>query len=200
LKKGVFIVLEGLDGSGITTQCLELGKNLSSLGYKVYITGEPTNSVIGCLIRSCLSGWIFFNNKVLALLYAADRLLHVEKIKSKIEEGYIVISGRYLFSSLAYQSIDPEISFEWIKELNKFAIKPDIAIFIDTSIDECLRRINLGKPRKELFEDRSKLEAIRANFERVVREENLIVVDGNRSIQEVAQDIKKIVIDYLTRI
>ena len=131
-KKSFFLVLDGIDGSGTTTHSKMLVSYLEMLGLKVHLTHEPSKNEIGHLLRQYLK-----NNDIPpstdALLFAADRDLHYKKeIKPKLDQGYIVISDRYIESSIIYQSVQTDdISIEWIKQINKFAGSPDLTIILD---------------------------------------------------------------------
>ena len=131
-QKSFFIVLDGIDGSGTSTHSKLLFGFLELFNLKVYLTQEPSSNEIGLLIRK------YLKNKDIppstdALMFAADRDLHYRnEIKPKLDQGYIVISDRYVESSLIYQSLQSqEISLEWVKVLNKFATPPDLTIILD---------------------------------------------------------------------
>ena len=164
MQQSLFIVLDGIDGSGTSTHSKLLTGFLSLKGLKTYLTQEPSNSDVGKLLRTYLK-----DNKIPAsidaLLFAADRVLHYHNdIKKKLEEGYIVISDRYLESSIAYQSSQSEsISVEWVKSLNKFAGRADLTIILDIDPKLSLTR----KPNKILdkFEDTLFLEKVRKDFD-----------------------------------
>ena len=127
-----FIVFEGLDGAGTSTQSRLLSKEIKSS----FLTFEPTDSKIGGLIRDCLKKKINFDTLTLAFLFSADRRDHLYKkngIIDRCKQNQIVISDRYLFSSLAYQSID--YPFDQILELNKYFPLPEVVFFLDTSLE-----------------------------------------------------------------
>ena len=109
MKKNFFIALEGLDGSGKSTQVIPLADKLNAEGVKVYITAEPTTSRIGSMIKDIFNHKMEADHRTIAALYAADRLEHVlnkkDGILKKLEEGYTVITDRYYFSSYAYHGV-----------------------------------------------------------------------------------------------
>ncbi len=159
LKK--FIVFEGLDGAGTSTQ----SKLLSNEIKNSFLTFEPTDSKIGKLIRDCLKKKITFDALSLAYLFSADRADHLYKkdgIINRCNNNRIVISDRYLFSSLAYQSID--VVFEKVLELNKNFPLPEVVFFLNTSIDVCNDRINIRGDEQELYEEQSLQEKILNNY------------------------------------
>ena len=127
-----FIVFEGLDGAGTSTQSKLLSKEIKNS----YLTFEPTDGKIGSLIRDCLKKKINFDTLTQAFLFSADRAEHLYRkngIIDRCKNKQIVISDRYLFSSFAYQAID--VSFEQILELNKNFPLPEMIFFLNTSLD-----------------------------------------------------------------
>ena len=130
-KKGVFICIEGLDGSGKSTQAKLLTKKLNKAGYNAIYTAEPSQGKIGKFIRKRLFEQARMPTTAEALLFAADRIEHVQnQVAPALEEGKIVVSDRYVYSSLAYQG-SAGLSLDWIEAVNANALKPDLCIFID---------------------------------------------------------------------
>lgn len=187
--KGKFIVIEGLDGSGASTQVGMLSEYLSSKGYKVLITKEPTNNLIGGLIRGQLTHEWKSNPECLQLLFAADRSHHIEKeIIPALEKGFIVISDRYMYSSLAFGSIDCDI--EWLKSINSKFLKPDVSIILNVPPEVSVDRIGRSRAGFELFEDRAKLEKVREVFDRLAKENHgIFVIDGTLPVNKVSMAI-----------
>ena len=139
---GRFVVLEGIDGSGTTTQVARLAERLRAMRVPVRATREPSEGPIGTLIRQILSGRLIVPGgsapgwTTMALLFAADRMDHIESdIAPFVASGGVVVSDRYDASSLAYQSIssgaDSKNSVEWIRALNRYARRPDLTIVLD---------------------------------------------------------------------
>jgi len=194
MVENLFIILDGIDGVGTTTHSKLLAGFLSLKGLKTYLTQEPSSSEIGKLLR------IYLKDKRIpastdALLFAADRVLHYKnEIKKKLEEGYIVISDRYLESSIAYQSSQSdEITIEWVEYLNLFAGEPDLTIILD--IDP---KISLSRKNQEFlekFEDTSLLDKVRQVY--LTRAEKLgyPVINTNNVIELVQTEIQKIVLN-----
>jgi len=146
---GKFIVFEGIDGAGKSTQVRLLGKWFRDRGYDVVLTKEPTDTAFGKLIRALVltggeEGIIDgarISHEAEALLFAADRAEHVNKlIKPSLESGKIVISDRYFYSSLAYQWARG-LDLEWLIDLNRFAVRPDLVILLDLPVKESMKRI-----------------------------------------------------------
>lgn len=196
-SRGKLIVLEGLDGAGTTTQMKRIAKRLEDAGKKVFITHEPTDNPIGLLVRSILQKKIKTTPLSLALLYASDREDHLNNeeygINKYLDEGYYVISDRYFYSSIAYQSVDCSISF--IKNINSKFPHADILIFIDTPTDDCMDRIDKRGEEKELFEKSSFLDNVRKNYLSIIKElpedVKLVNIDGRKTIDEIEEEIWK---------
>src|SRR4030042_469001 len=151
MDNGCFIVFEGIDGSGKTEQYRRLVKSLEKRRYEVVQTKEPTvDSPIGKLIRSVLYRHERVAEEALALLFAADRADHTErKIKPALERGAIVVSDRYVYSSLAYQSrgMGRELDLEWVRTINRHTIQPDMVIYLDVSPEVGQDRLSNGQVR-----------------------------------------------------
>ncbi|KYH42714.1 MAG: hypothetical protein AYL33_001240 [Candidatus Bathyarchaeota archaeon B63] len=194
-RKGFFICIEGLDKSGKTTQSIRLVKGLRRMGYDAIYTCEPSDGEIGRLIKRCiLQRESRVNVIVEALLFAADRAEHTERvIKPSLEEGKVVVSDRYLYSSLAYQGA-AGASMSWIREINKAAVKPDIAIYIDVPVEVILSRCG---GRKSVMERRETQERVREIYLSLVRDGELILVNGDRPVEEAASEIMRIVLEKL---
>jgi dTMP kinase len=195
--KGKLIVFEGIDGAGLTTQAELLEKYLKEKKYEVVLTKEPTNNLIGGLIRAALKKEWLTSNRTLQLLFSADRAHHLEKeIIPALENGKIVISDRYFISTIAYGMI--ELEKDWLKALNSKFLLPDAIFIIDVPVEVSIGRIKASRFRFELFEERKKLEKIRKNFLELSKEyKNCFVINGNRSIEEVHKEIVKIVEEKL---
>jgi dTMP kinase len=188
----IFIVLDGIDGSGTTTHSRLLAGYLISKKLKVHITQEPSDSEIGVLLRKFLKDDAIPPSAD-ALLFAADRVLHYElEIQKKLEEGYIVISDRYIESSIVYQSCQSEeISIDWIKNINKFALKPDLTIILD--IDPKISLARKNQEELEKFEDTSFLDKVRMLYLSRAGEENYRIIDTDDIIEIVQAKIQQIV-------
>jgi dTMP kinase len=195
--KGFFICLEGLDGCGKTTQAKLLVKNLRKKYNAVY-TAEPSRGKIGTFIKKyCLHGKKRVSSVVEALLFAADRFEHVENtIRPALKMGKIVVSDRYVYSSLAYQGATG-LSLEWIKRINEHAIRPDLAIFIDVEPRTVVKRL---KRKKSVMEDLETQCKVRQVYMKFVENGELVIVDGNKSVKEVADEILEVVLGFLEKI
>ncbi|MBR4579362.1 MAG: dTMP kinase [Oscillospiraceae bacterium] len=193
-----FIVIEGLDGSGKSTQIRMLSERLRAMGRRVYETAEPTPSATGGLVRDALSGLTPRTGAEIAALFMVDRVAHnsnpVNGISVMLQKGCDVICDRYYYSSLAYQGTvtDPE----WVRRINVDCPeirRPDLCVFLDLSDEECLRRMDSGRAVREIYENAKALIAIRKRYYEVFRQmegqENIVVVDAARSPEAVAEDV-----------
>ncbi|MDO5851269.1 MAG: dTMP kinase [Methanobacteriaceae archaeon] len=191
----MYIILEGIDGTGKTTQTKLLTEDLKEKGYNATQVIEPTNSEIGKLIRKYLQDKdSTTSNKqdILALLFAADRLTlknTLKKVKGNKKE--IIISDRSYYSSLAYQNNDI-----WVKDLNKKAVKPDIIIILDMPVKEALTRCM----KQDTFETQEFLIQTKENYLNIAKKENIPIVKANQSIEKVQNDIKKIVYEKINEL
>ena len=191
-----FIVLDGVDGSGTTTHSKLLVSFLEYQGFKVHLTREPSKSEIGILLRK------FLKNKEIppttdALLFAADRDLHYHnEIKKKLDEDYIVISDRYIESSIIYQSLQADsITIEWIKNLNKFVGLPDLTIILD--IDPKIALARKTDEDLEKFEDTTFLDKVRDLYLSRAKQEGYYIINSNEIIEFVQEKIQNIVLEKL---
>ena len=196
--KGKFIVFEGIDGSGKSTQIQYLTDRLKKGSISCYATMEPTDSPIGSVIQNIMTGRIKTDNKVIAALFAADRLDHllndVNGLKAKIDEGVTVVSDRYYFSSYAYHAVD--MPMDWVIQANEQSaqiLKPTVTIFIDIDADTAMERIAKNRFQTELFEKKSRLEQVREKyleaFEKLKDEEYVVVIDGHQTPEQIAEEV-----------
>jgi len=157
---GLFIVLEGLDGAGTTTQARLLQTWLSETAGATHQTQEPSPGPAGAQIRSILTGRLKTDSETLALLFATDRLDHLHHARSGItrllNSGCHVICDRYYLSSLAYQSMD--VDFNWVYQLNSRCVRPDLTLFLQVPVETCIKRITVNRGfHYELYEKAEKL-------------------------------------------
>jgi len=194
--RGVFICVEGLDGCGKTTQAKLLVRRLRRRYDAVY-TAEPSKGRIGTFVkRYCLHGAKRGSSIVEALLFAADRVEHVEnEVLPALQKGRIVVSDRYVYSSLAYQGA-AGLDVEWIQRLNEHAIRPDLAIFIDVEPETVVQRL---KPKKSVMENLETQRKVREVYIEFVEKGELVEMDGNGSKKEVAENILSVVSSFLEK-
>jgi len=185
-----FISFEGLDGSGCSTQAQLLERHFKLRKRSVLLTKEPTNNLIGGLIRGQLTHEWRSSMECLQLLFAADRAHHLEKeINPALKKNFVVISDRYKLSSIAYGSLEADP--EWLKKINEKFRDPDLTILLKVSPETCIKRIK-SRPSFELFEEREKLAKIWKVYESFVSE-NVVLIDGEKPIEEVHDKIVQIV-------
>ena len=197
---GKFIVFEGIDGAGKTTQIERLRAALEERGVRCKTTAEPTDLPSGREIRAALSGKIAKTPMEMAEMFAHDRVLHnVDPeigVCGMLDEGYTVISDRYYYSSLAYQGT--VLGFDTVAALNldnKSIRRPDLCIFLDLTPEKSLERIGArADVPTEIYENREYLERTRKTFfdtfERLKsRGENIIIIDAYGSMDDVAERI-----------
>ena len=179
-------MLEGLDGSGTTTQMRLIEDRLARDGIPHHATWEPTDGPIGTLLRSILALETKAHPRTIAMLYAADRNEHVfapqTGIEARARRGETVVCDRYIFSSLAYQSI--ESGFDFVEVLNSAFPLPQCVIFLDTPVDVCQERLaSRGKP--ELFDGKAFQNRVREAYIRALEHYrgkglSVYVVNGDR--------------------
>nr|WP_206203498.1 dTMP kinase [Thermococcus sp. M36] len=199
---GTFVVIEGIDGAGKSTQAKLLAEWFEKKGYEVVLTKEPTDTAFGKLIRKLVltggrEGIIDgarISHEAEALLFAADRAEHVAKlIKPSLEAGKVVISDRYFYSSLAYQWARG-LDLEWLIDLNRFAIRPDLVILLDLPVKESMKRIN-GRSIKTEFDKIAELQKkVRENYLKLAeRFPEIRIVNALASVEDIHNDIVALV-------
>ena len=194
-KNGIFICIEGLDGSGKTTHAHRLVRNLQMKGFDAIYTTEPSRGDLGKFIR----GTILEQKKrvprvVEAVLFAVDRVEHFEKeVKPALAEGKVVVSDRCVYSSLAYQGA-AGLDLDWIEEINNFALPSDLAFYISVPPEVVVTRIRRKKSVMERLETQRNVEKVYMKF---VKDGKLLVIDGDRRKGEVEEDILEAVLNFI---
>ncbi|MCS7127912.1 MAG: dTMP kinase [Sulfolobales archaeon] len=187
-KRGAIVAIEGLDGAGKTTVAKWLVEQLINMGIKAEYTYEPTDSKFVEALKS-------YSNvrtpQLDALAYAADRLVHLyDLVIPLIDQGYVVVMDRYFYSSIAYQGA-MGVPTSWIMDVNRYAIPPDLAIYIDVDPEVGLHRVkskNASRRFKE-YESLKLLREARRIYLKLVEEGLLVYVNGMRSLEEVEIDV-----------
>jgi len=202
-QRGKFVVLEGIDGSGTTTHVARLADRLRREKVLVRTTREPSDGPIGTLVRQVLSGRVIVpggrapNWATMALLFAADRMDHVEaEIEPWINQGGVLISDRYDASSLAYQSVSSGRgvveAVEWIRALNKFCARPDLTIVLDVNFEEAARRRDQRGEPAQLYEQNEVQRALAVFYRDLAKhlpKDRIVLVDAGGAIDEVHERI-----------
>lgn len=193
-----FIVLEGIDGSGTTTQLEALATRLRAAGKSVVTTREPTTLPVGALLRKILEGRLEtstqFDWVTLALLFAADRAHHVHSvIVPSLEQGSIVICDRYDLSSRIYQSLtapEPATALPWVCAVNDRVPRPDITCVLDVDAELAERRRVARGGKPELFEQialQRRLAEAYTDAHRYVPNDRLAHFRGDLPIEQVTE-------------
>lgn len=189
---GKFVVIEGLDGSGQSTQARLLRNFLVKKGYKVLLTKEPTNkSEAGRKIRKILDKKIKIKPQKLQELFAEDRKEHLENvITPALRENKIVISDRYFFSSFAYGVAEGLRLNRLIKINNKFLL-PDLTFLLKVEPEVCIQRIRKRGIERKIFEEKEKLTKVWKTYKTLPKIfKNVNIIDGGKSVEEVFAKIK----------
>jgi len=193
MNQGLLIALEGVDGSGTTSQRERVAEALRAKGHQVHTTAEPTTGPIGKLLRDILTGNLQTSPQAVALLFAADRLDHLEReINPQLKQGHIVLTDRYIHSSLAYQSL--AMGEDWVMAINQKARLADLTILVKVSVEVAAqRREERGGP-EELFDAIEAQRKIAVAYDKAFEQENLgptTLVDGEQTMQAVTEAILK---------
>ena len=204
---GRFIVFEGLDGAGTTTQAGLLSEHLAMKGRNVYQAHQPSEGPVGLLIRQILAGRSAtpgadgkpgqVDERVMALLFASDRLDHLAaRIEPRLARGDDVILDRYLLSSLAYQGV--AVSTDFITQVNRYSRKPDLTLFLYVPAAVAFDRVKSRGGKLERYETLEQLRAIEREYSRHVGTlASVVSIDGTRSIAEVAEACYAAVVQQL---
>lgn len=204
MKQGRFIVLEGLDGCGKSTQIQRLAEHLWNRGEKVYVTAEPTeNFETGKYLRRILAESLPTDMYLQGALFLADRLEHITHpehgILRYLQEGYTVICDRYYYSSFAYQGTASDV--DWVMDINlkcQRMLKPDLCIFLDVNPATCKDRIDRVREKPEMYEKSAELMTrVRENFlnifEKLKDSHHIVVIDANMGLDQVTKEMLRYV-------
>ncbi|MEZ4298744.1 MAG: dTMP kinase [Polyangiaceae bacterium] len=212
---GIFVVLEGIDGSGTTTQAELYARYLREKKRLVHVTREPSGGPVGSLLRLILARRVSLPSgahaSTMALLFAADRLDHVEcEILPLLRDGYVVLSDRYDLSSILYQAVTAGVEptagadvVDWIRTLNRHARRPDVTVVVDVppEVAEARRRARGGAV--EIFEEadlQARLSRAYLRAEEVVPGDRVIHIDGTLPIDDVQKAIAEALAPFVERV
>lgn len=199
MKQKLFIVFEGIDSCGKTTQAELLKTYLVNHQEQAVISSEPSNGIIGNLIRQALKQRVVFSrdrhlfDEQMAYLFAADRHDHlyndIDGVFKLIADNYHVISTRYYFSSLAYNCETPD-KFSLIQQLNHRFPNPDLTIYIDIPIEVSLARLQ-ERSLQEVYETKSKLTKVKEQYQQIFADYSgkAIALDGTQDVTQIHQQI-----------
>jgi dTMP kinase len=202
-KRGRFVVIEGIDGAGTTTQVALLCERLKRGPRPVKATREPSDGPVGTLARQVLTGRIVLPGgrapgwATMALLFAADRMDHVESdIQPFLAKGGVVVSDRYDASSLAYQSVSSgrggTATVEWIRSINKYALRPDLTIVLEVAPEIGAARREARGEAAQLYEQNEVQQALAAFYRELAKHmpnDRVVLVDATGSIPEVGERV-----------
>lgn len=190
-QKPRFIIFEGIDGAGKTTQLDLLEQALRDRGTPVFRTAEPTDSPTGRELRRALSGEVARSPEELAILFTLDRAEHNRVIGDALARGETVLCDRYYYSTMAYQGFATNL--DWVRHMNLDcpAIRtPDLCVFLDLSPEESVARITSRGEKTEIYETKAQLEKIRTAFFSLFQTlPNIAVVNASGSVSEVHREI-----------
>jgi dTMP kinase len=198
-QEGRFVVLEGIDGAGTTTHVARLAERLRGDRVPVRATREPSDGPVGTLVRQVLTGRVIVPGgrapgwATMALLFAADRMDHVEsEIEPFVSEGGVVLSDRYDASSLAYQSVssgaEAKEAVEWIRSLNRYVRRPDLTIVLDVSPETAAERRRHRGEAAQLYEQNEIQRALAAfyrDLKQHMPKDRIVVVDATGPVEAV---------------
>ena len=189
---GKFIVFEGIDGAGKSTQITHLRNALEKMGRRVITTAEPTDTDTGRMLRAALSGAVPRSGAEMAALFVLDRIGHSAEISRLLAEGYDVICDRYYYSSLAYQG--SLCDYEWVRHMNcecPDIRHPDLCVFLDLSPKAALARIRARGEATEIYEKEEILTRFRNTFLHVFDTlgDKVAVIDAAPAPDEVAEGV-----------
>jgi dTMP kinase len=202
-RRGRFVVLEGVDGSGTTTQVARLTARLRAAGIAARATREPSDGPFGALARQVLGGRVVVPGgrapgwTTMALLFAADRMDHVEsEIEPLLGQGAVVVSDRYVASSLAYQSVSSGANaaeaLAWIRSLNRYVSKPDLTVVLDVTPETAARRREGRGEAAQIFDQDEMQRALGVFYRDLAKHmpaETIVVIDANAGVQEVEEAV-----------
>lgn len=204
--KGSFFAFEGIDGSGKTTQLSHLANRLREAGYQVMETQEPTKNPIGKLIRSSLRKEFPLSEASSALLFAADRMDHLQRsdgLLAQLDDDLIILCDRYLLSSLAYNSLHQPL--DWILDINREAfqlLRPTAHLLFDVPAEVAMRRIESRAHQKERYETLHQLHRVRTLYRSLAETltaENIVLIDAEPDPTVVAESVWLTISPFLSR-
>lgn len=196
---GKLIALEGIDGSGKTTQVDLLADEIKKKK-EVFITKNPTDGEIGKFIRKVLSQEIVLPSVTFQYLFSADRQVQAQEVEEYLKKGHWVVTDRYFWSALAYGVVDRGgdtneanqllVAQGILSHYHQFIV-PDYTFYLEISLDTAMKRLNESTKQKELYEERGQLERIKSAYEFLLKKfpQEIIIIDGEKSKEEVTKQM-----------
>ena len=198
-SKGLLIAIEGMDGSGKTTQAQRLVEELKKKKIKAIYTKEPTDEPTGKMIRQILSGELKVPPLSLQYLFCADRGVHQVELEKLLEKGYVIVTDRYFWSAVAYGISDLDgkpdyymAAFSILSMYNQF-LSPDYTFYLDVSVEEAYKRIKKSTKHGEIYDKKDKLVKIKKGYEVLVKKypTEFTRVNGEQTIDDLLSDLVK---------
>ena len=186
-ERGLFIVIEGVDGTGKTTLAGGIRSRLIGMGMDCVTTAEPTDGPVGRLLRKGVTD----NPKAEALLFVSDRAMHTDAMRERIEKGETVVCDRYYASTLAYQAASGTgVDESWLRSLNDQVImKPDFVFLLDADPELCSARIDRRGEERSRFEHLEYQRLVRENYLRIAKEDGFTVIDASKGQEAVLDEV-----------
>lgn len=194
---GKFIALEGIDGSGKTTQAKLLVKSLKKAGFKAIYTHEPTDAPTGKFIKKVLLGELKVPPVALQYLFGADRAVHLEQVENYLKKGYFVVTDRYFWSSVAYGVSDMGqitdfylTTFSILSFYHRFIV-PDCTFFLNVDADTAFKRIEGSPKHRDIYDNPQKLPTIEKSYKALIErfKKSFVMIDGEQSVEKVTEDL-----------
>ncbi|HIQ56901.1 TPA: dTMP kinase [Candidatus Gracilibacteria bacterium] len=197
----MFIVFEGPDGSGTSTQAKILAKNLEKKGLKVFTTAEPSKNILGKVLREALQKKYELSPKAFQLLFFADREQHVQnEVLPALARGEIVICERYNWSSIAF-GVSEKVERKFLENLSSSFVEPDHTFFMNISAEKSLERVVLRGEKLEHFETSEKLKIVQEVMLNLAEQsaftKRSTILNATDSIETIAQNIEMILTPML---
>ncbi len=186
---GTFIVVEGGDGAGTTTQSKKLAEELDAHWTAEHGARRPDGGCVGDKIEEMISSRDY-SAEAVALAFATDRMLHLEEdVLPRLENGEVVVSDRYMYSSIVYQSL-MGADRDWVENINRYALTPDLAIVLDVDADIAMSRVESRGEDDNIFEQLSFQEKVVLKYRELARQNSECVrVDSSKPIEDVFEQI-----------
>jgi dTMP kinase len=195
--RGAFIVFEGIDRSGKSTQVLKLVQSLLFNNLKAIAKRFPDRTTkTGEVINSYLESKVDLEDHVIHLFFSANRWEAQSEFVSLLETGTSLVVDRYSFSGVAYSSVKEGMDFEWCYAPEKGLLEPDLVIFLDLFPEDAKNRGDYGNERYEKEEFQKK---VRGVYEKL-KEPYWVTIDASRDIETIQKEIEKIAIDIIKKV
>ncbi|MCS7111871.1 MAG: dTMP kinase [Ignisphaera sp.] len=198
-RSGLFVVIEGIDGSGKTTISKRIVEKFTDMGYRAFYTYEPYASPFTEVLKRYIEVYGEAEVEVETLLMALDRFFHVRKvIEPLLDQGYIVVCDRYVYSSIAYQGAK-EGDVAWIRSVNRYAVKPDVAIYLRVPLEVAIGRLKYKQSSWSYFEKLDRIRRALEIYEMLASLGELIAVDATKDVDSVTKECIKLITKRISK-